>query len=355
MEEQNFEVIDAEEIETLTPQKKNKKINKKHNIIKRIISLILAGTVTISSAALYIFRNNIKIKTSELKEIEELIIDDNTATTSNQRNITVETTLNLEKIETYLNLSNTLNNLYEKYKDKITNLNLGEATITKNTVNEMTKKEYTDLCNDLKIIATKKKEDDEYYQAVGRAVSYSSHINAYLAYNAPKAIYDSLLDNCANDVANALEIDFKRITIDYNKDTKKLMIIRNDNNTGEATYNIETKGIRIQKIEEILLKSYTNYTKVENFLSSKNQSIYDEKGNCLMTLGENQGLIVYINEDLNKDIRNYMNLLKIVLCSTYEIKNAEFKYDYAIQPKNSEQQTQEANLSANTKGLKLKR
>jgi len=326
---------------------------KNKNIRTRIIAGVLALATSLGSG-LYLLRNNIKISNSEISELTTFINSDNTTNTKeNQRNIAEETINNLSKIETYLNLSNTLENLNKKYENKLNNINFGTAKIEENKVIELSNEEYQKLCSDLEIIANSKKEDDKYYQAVGRVIAYSSHINAWLAYNAPKLIYDTILINCTNDIAYSLELDYQRINVDYDANSNQLNIIRNDNSTGETSYNIESDGLRIKDIKKALLLTSKMSEQGAKFLESSDQSIYNEEGICLMTKKET-GLVVYKNKEHNKEIEKYLNTIKLMLCSTYEIKSAKFTYDYCINsPVQSVEEETQTNSKINNQELTL--
>lgn len=327
-EENNLEVEEIDEVEEKLSEKKKKSSKK----IRFTAFLILLGLL--SSYVAYSFNNNIKVKKAKnTSEIETLFNNDNAMNSSdNSRDILFETKSNVDKIWNYLNISKTLDGLYCEYGDKITNLNFGEAAVSDGTIVGLSDEEYTELLEDLKFIESKngKDEDDEFYQTVGKVVSKSSAVNGWLLCNAPKLICDTLLLNCANDVAFALDVDFQTITVDYNYENNELSVMRNDNGVGESMYNVKMKGIRNSQIKEHLVDFGEIFNLVSSFLNSGNQSLYDDDGNCLMTFGENGGLVVLRNSDFIDELEKGIKIIQIVACSDYKINKAEFSYDVII-------------------------
>lgn len=311
--------------------------DKKHKKVKVIAGITAVSVAIVGGIVVYIFKNNISVRFSKVNQVQDYYCQDDalnvTEDTSSALDNAVKT---LTKIENYLEISDTLDKLYQNYKDKITNLSLGTVLVSDGEMNCLTDEEFVSLCDDLDYIANSKTEDDKYYQTVKRAVSYSSSINGWLQYHANKELYYSFLNNLQNDVANSLDVDYSKVSVDYDMDSNLISLLRNDNGENEASYNIIPKGMVINDVEETITSTYDKYYNINDYLNGNKEAKYYGHGAVLMAHDLEDYFIVYRSEEENKELKGNALVLKNLICREHKVKNAEFSYQYLIPNSNTD-------------------
>lgn len=329
-----------EEVNDVQVQKDASLKKKKKHIGLKVGSVVLGSAIVVGGFVLVKETNNFKVLFSPTDEIHYYMNFDNTANTSEiSRDINEETIDILEEIRVYIQLSKTLDELYNDYKDVIDNLSLGEVTVNESGLETLTNSELKQLVEDVNFVmdSLKKTENitDEVMQTIKKVVSKSSLVNAYLAYNANEKIVSGILNNFQNDVASGLGLDFYRVTVTYDETKDDVICKRNDNGTDEASYWLSLDGFEVGCLEDKLTYSYNAVEDINDFLNSDTQSLYCDD-ECLMTRNTSGGIIVYRDKDNISRLNKAYILMKLMLCREYKISDGKFRYKIFLKNVNEE-------------------
>lgn len=341
--------VEEEEVEIPSSRK-----GKKGTAIK-VTAGALAGAIAVGSA-LYVSRNNFRARFGDPSELTDYIQDDNANYNGDvPRNIAYETQDKLLQMNNYIELSKTLDKLYDKYKNRIRNLSLGEMIVSENSIVPLSDEEYQNLLVDLEYIASSNEdtEGDKYMQTVKRVVSYSSAVNGYILYQSSKDLSNLISDNFQNDVAYVYNVAYDDMKPYYDYQNNIIYFERCSTEEDLASYNVPTGGLRVDELIKACSELDANVGVVDNFLlSDEKQLLQDDV--CIASKNENGNLVVYYNKDLIKNMEKYINLVKLQLCSVGEVKNGEFGYKFFIpDPENNKEELNSTMNSGYTLTRKL--
>ncbi len=327
--------------ESKQEEEKKQEIERKYKLIrdakrkkiKKGISLVAATVVLAGGITLYIFHNNIKVRFAKTSEIEKYAYQDDAMREESDTSVLENTIATLTKIEDYLKVSNTLNELNQKYST-IISLSCDPVSVEENKLVSISEEEYLALCTDLEMIDNCYNETDEFYQAVQRAVSCSYKLNAWLCYDAKQEIYQQLLDNLQNDCANSLNIDFSKITVLVNENSNTICLNREADEENNISYHIIGSGSIIEKIKNILIDIHNDLGSIDNFMQSSQQngeiSVLEHDDEQLLYHKAEDQLAVYRNENIIKELEEYSAILKMLICRSHSIQEGKFSYQILI-------------------------
>ena len=317
-EEPIAEELKESKTETNTSQPKNKISNLR--LGARIISLITAGSIVlVGGYSIY----RLIIKSKAVSEQSAYYEVDNAKGT----NTLEESRYTLEKVENCIKLSNTLEKLYQKYKNDFDNLNIGEVSIIDGNIAEFTESEYNELLTSIdKLEKSKDMSNNDRMQLIYKIVGSSSKLNAYLAYYAYDDIKDTILTNYHNDVTIANGDSYEMISVNYDYESNTLVISRGDNNGTEASYSIGTTGLLNNQLIEMLKTCEGNIISVNNFVNSENTTISDNT----ITRNSEGNLTISWNEERNKELKKFIKTTQTQLESKPLIINGALKYSIPI-------------------------
>ena len=322
---------DSNEEKTIKPGIKNLKFNKK------LIALIIAGSVVISSAGCLIYKTgpNRKVKKMNASEI---------TTTNNQDNIN-----SLSKIEGCLKLSKAMKE-YQDNNSYITNLDIGTVDVIDGKITELTDTEYNDivnLLNKLDLATKEEKQTDNYKQMIKQFVGYSSKVNAYIVYYAPQLINQSILSELDDDGEKILEVKDEEFMVTYDYSANTILPDRTDGGVGAASYSLTPTGKVMDDLTEDLNKGTSSTILIDSFVNDSTKTVLNMEST--ITKNSDDSLIVEYSKETNEEIENRVEDAKLQMYRKLSQNNGKIRYGYFV-PRDSVKSSQsQEQASSNVK------
>lgn len=328
------ETFNGDEFTKEPPKKlgiKNLKFNKK------LIALIIAGSVVISGAGYLIYKTgpNRKVKKMNASEI---------TTTNNQDNIN-----SLSKIEGCLKLSKAMKE-YQDNNSYITNLDIGTVDVIDGKITELTDTEYNDivnLLNKLDLATKEEKQTDNYKQMIKQFVGYSSKVNAYLIYYAPQLINQSILSELDDDGEETLKVKDEEFVVTYDYSANTILPDRTDGGVGAASYLLETTGKVMDDLTEDLNKGTSSTTSIDSFVNDSTKTVLNMEST--ITKNSDGSLIVEYSKETNEEIENRVKDAKLQMYRKLSQNNGKIRYGYFVPRDSVESSQSQEQASSNVK------
>lgn len=324
---------DSNEEKTIKPGIKNLKFNKK------LIALIIAGSIVISSAGYLIYKTgpNRKVKKMNASEI---------TTSKNPDNIEA-----LTKIKGCLIISK----IMKKYQDNnsyITNLDVGTVDVVDDKIAELTDEEYKtimDLMNKLENATKEEKQTDNYKQMIKQFVEYSSKVNAYIVYYAPQLINQSILSELDDDGEEILKVNDEEFVVTYDYSANTILPDRTDGGVGAASYPLTPTGKVMGDLAEDLNKGTSSTTSIDSFVNDSTKTVLNTESGSTITKNSDGSLIVEYSKETNEEIENRVNDAKLQMYRKLSQNNGKIRYGYFVPRDSVESSQSQEQASSNVK------
>jgi len=282
-------VFDIEQEETVESSKVKKQSKNKKSAVVKIVSIFGAVVILVNGIAAYIFRNNIKVASSNTSEIEDLIKYDSNG-------VIDEAKYFLVKVENCLEMVELSDKLYNKYKNN-GSFTRDEVVYSEDgNVISFDENVYAELTNAYNVIKNEGSTRDEILKASVYLVRMGPTMEAWLE-NTSVLFSEYASKICVYKAVSSLGIDnSEQLCLRVNNNL--LTFDRIDEN-GNINYSLPATGLAFNIMDEKLIEMINSYeTGVDK-----------------------------------KDIKEYARILRIIICSDdlKYVDNASIKIPAVIE------------------------
>jgi hypothetical protein len=248
--------------------------------------------------------------------------------------MTEEMYQNLTKLESYLQLSYDLENIYQDNKDKFTSFDEENITNLGSYYVPLTDEELNTLIENVSKITNNDSNlsYDERMQLIANVLEYTPRVNAFLNFEGYKILKDTLITSIVDDIAISSSIDSTLIEPSYNEEDNKYEFSRCGIND-KYGYVFDTDGIVMNYLNKSL-STIDNAISTRNDFLSSTESMVSKKDNfysddySTVLLWNNGNIYTYYNKKVNKELNNYLGIIKLLFFESVKVEDDSFKYSF---------------------------